>query len=369
MPEQVRWIFLLAIITVAFGGCKTVETGPGTAAGKPGCYVVYDAGSSRSRLFIYEQTAKGWSMHRGPRTAALADPIRGNRGKTMADAGSTVEALVAALDDILVDGPSDRDGTPRWPSFDWRRQCHVKAAYVYGTAGMRIAEKQDAAASEIVWDRVREKLTAKLGAPVTTRTLSEFEEGLFAWLALGETQADTGFGVAELGGGSLQVTFPCRDCEGARKVQVRGASMAVYSRSFLGWGQDEAWKALGQVAACERGAGVADPAWKVADCEAVMQVFANVGAEVAGYVKAANGLRWYGSDAFLYMQADDIRNFCQKGLGSGFEPESSCFRAVYQQFVLKSLALPRDIEKSAVNWTLGAVVCTATRCLETGQAD
>jgi len=362
-------IVLLAIVAAAFAGCKTVDTGAGGRPGKPACYVVYDAGSSSSRLFIYEQTASGWSMHQGPRAAALADPVRGNRGKTMADAASTVDSLVAALDDIRDDGPPNRNGIPRWPAFDWQRQCHVEAAYVFGTAGMRIAERQDAAASNQLWEQVRTRLAAKLGAPVTARTLSEYEEGLFAWLALGETLADTRFGVAELGGGSLQVTFPCRDCEGAREVKVRGRSVLIFSRSFLDWGQDETWKKLGQVAACERGAGVADPDWQVADCEAAMRGFSAVVQAVTGYVKAADGLRWFGSDAFLYMQADDIQNYCQKGIDSGFEPESSCFRAVYQQFVLKSLALPPDIEKSAVNWTLGAVVCTATRCFGSSQAD
>ncbi len=207
-PGRMRLVILLVFIAAASVGCKTVEPGAGTRLGKPACYVVYDAGSSRSRLFIYEQTASGWSMHRGPGTAALADPIRGNRGKTMADAGTTVDALVAALDDIRVNGPPNRNGIPRWLAFDWQRECRVEAAYVYGTAGMRIAERQNAAASELVWLKVAERLAGKLGAPVNTRTLSEFEEGLFAWLALSETLADTRFGVAELGGGSLQVTFP-----------------------------------------------------------------------------------------------------------------------------------------------------------------
>jgi len=308
-------------------------------------------------------------MHRGPGAAALADPVRGNRGKTMADAASTVDALVSALDDIRVDGPPNSNGVPRWLAFDWQRQCHVEAVHVYGTAGMRIAERQDATASKLLWEQVRARLAARLGAPVTARTLSEYEEGLFAWLALSETLADTRFGVAELGGGSLQVTFPCRDCGGAREVKVRDRSVSIYSRSFLDWGQDEAWKKLGQVAACERGAGVGDPDWKVADCEAVMRGFSRVVPAVTGYIKTATGLRWFGSDAFFYMQADDIQNYCQKGLDSGFEPDSSCFRAVYQQFVLKSLALPPDIEKSAVNWTLGAVVCAATRCLGSGHSD
>lgn len=369
MFEDARWTILLAIVVAVSAGCKMVGPGAGTRTGNPACYVVYDAGSSRSRLFVYEQTASGWLVHRGPGTAALADPIRGNRGKTMADAGSTVDALVGALDDMRSDGPPDRNGMPSWLAFDWQRQCHVEAAHVYGTAGMRIAERQDPAASGLVWKLVRERLSGKLQAPVTARTLSEFEEGLFAWLALSETRADTRFGVAELGGGSLQVTFPCRECEGARKVRVGDRSMDIYSRSFLGWGQDEAWKDLGQVTACERGAGIADAGWEVADCESVMQPFADVASEVAGYVKAAAGLSWYGSDAFFYMQADDILKFCKKGLDSGFESESSCFRAVYQQYVLKSLALPPDPEKSPVNWTLGAVVCEATRCLASRRGD
>ena len=369
MFDQVRLSVFLAAIAAFSVGCKTVAPGAPAGAGNRACYVVYDAGSSRSRLFIYEQTNTGWLMHRGPGTAALADPIRGNRGKTMADADSTVNELVDALDDMRADGPPNRNGVPRWLAFDWRRQCHIEAAYVYGTAGMRIAERQDAAASAVLWEQVRQRLAGKLGAPVTARTLSEFEEGLYAWLALSETLADTRFGVAELGGGSLQVTFPCRDCEDARQVRVKDRSIAVFSHSFLDWGQDEAWKRLGRVAVCERGAGLADPAWKIADCEAVMRGFADVASAVSGYIEAANGLRWYLSDAFFYMNPDDIGTFCREGLDSGFEPESSCFRAVYQRYVLKSLALPLEAGKSAVNWTLGAVVCTATRCLGNREPD
>jgi len=367
--DRWTWCILLVFITVSSIGCKTDEPRLQTRKVVPACYVIYDVGSSRSRLFVYERTATGWSMHRGPGTAALADPIRGNRGKTMADADRTVDALVAALDDIRHDGPPDRNGVPRWHAFDWQRRCDIEAAYVYGTAGMRIAERQAAVASSLVWNEVRERLAGVLGVPVTARTLTEFEEGLFAWLALGETQADTGFGVAELGGGSLQVTFPCQGCEATKKVGVKDRSIDIYSHSFLAWGQDEAWNRFGRVAACERGAGAADPAWKTGDCEAVMQGFAEVAAQVRRHVLATPGLRWYLSDAFFYMNSDDIGNFCRVGSDSGFEPESSCFRAIYQRYVMKQLALPPDAAKSAVSWTLGAVVCTATHCLGNRRTD
>lgn len=366
--RMARAVALSAVVLLA-AGCRTVEPGGRTPTGTPTCYVLYDAGSSRSRLFIYEQTATGWTVHNGPGTEALADPIRGNRGKTMDDAGGTVDAMIAALDDMRTDGPPDRNGVPRWQAFDWQRRCEIQAAYVYGTAGMRIAERQDAAASRQVYEMARDRLAGVLGVPVTARTLSAFEEGLFAWLARSEILTDNDFGVAELGGGSLQVTFPCTGCEGARTVRVMDRPIEIYSHSFLDWGQDEAWKRFGHVAACERGAGLANPDWKPADCESVIRGFTDVAATVTRYIDATPALHWYLSDAFFYMKSDDIENFCRLGSDSGYEPESSCFRAVYQQYVLKSLALPSNAEKSAANWTLGAVVCSATRCLDKLESD
>lgn len=366
---RVRWSVLLVVTMAVVSGCTSFTSASRTSPGAPDCYVMYDAGSSGSRLYIYERAATGWTAHRGPKTPALADPARGNRGKTMADAGETVDAMVAALDDMRVDGPPNRKGTPLWTAFDWRRQCHVVAAYVYGTAGMRIAERQNNEAAALMWDKVRTALAERLKVPVTARTLTAYEEGLFAWLALHEKLVGNRFGVAELGGGSLQVTFPCPGCEDTQRVRVRGRLIDIYSHSFLGWGQDVAWHEFGRVAACEPGAGLTDPDWKTSDCEAVMRGFSDVAAPVADYVRAEKGLHWYLSDAFYYMGPDDIADYCQNGLDSGYEPESSCFRAVYQQYVLKSLALPLDAEKSALNWTLGAVVCTATQCLQAGGGD
>ena len=360
-----RLCAVLIVLAMTVGGCGTASERGQSLEGVSSCIIIYDAGSSSTRLFVYEQIASGWLQHRGPLTDALADPIRGNRGKTMADADSVIDALLGALDDLRSDGPPDRNGNPRWQAFDWQRQCRVESAAVYGTAGMRIAEQQDAAASGLLWRKLNARLGAMLGAPVTTRTLTEFEEGLFAWMAVSESQPDARFGIAEMGGASLQVTFPCRDCEGVRKVRVKGRKVKVFSHSFLGWGQDEAWQRFGDVAACQRGAGARNQAWRIEECQAVMAGFANAAADVKGYIKETEGLRWALTDVFRYMRNSDIENFCRKGLDSGFQPESSCFRAVYLQGVLQTLAVPLDAEKSSANWTEGAVVCTATRCLET----
>ena len=356
---------VLMILALSAGGCRTASQQGQAHESVPACSIIYDAGSSMTRLFVYQQTAAGWLLHPGPATDALADPIRGNRGKTMADTDSVIDALLEALTDLRSDGPLDKNGKPRWLAFDWQRQCRVESAAVYATAGMRIAEQQDAGASDLLWNKLNERLGATLGVPVTTRSLSEYEEGLYAWMALSESQPDANFGIAEMGGASLQVAFPCGTCEGARQVRLKDRTVQVFSRSFLGWGQDEAWNRFGHVAACQRGAGAADRGWRMNDCESGMAGFADAAAEVRRNLEEADGLRWYLTDAFRYMRSSDIENYCQKGLDSGFEPESSCFRAIYLQTVIKTLALPPDSAKSEVNWTLGAVVCAATQCLET----
>ncbi len=344
--------------------CTTPGERQQAAQDVPACHIIYDAGSKRTRLYIYEQSASGWVKHAGPKTAALADPARGTRGKTMADAGSVVDKIVAAVENIRFDGPLNKKGVPQWPAFDWQKECRVDAVSVYATAGMRLAEQQNPLATEQLWEILNERLSATVGMPVTTGTLNGYEEGLFAWLATREGQADGNFGVAEMGGASMQVTFPCPSCETSRQVRVKGEIVPVYSHSFLGWGQDEAWKKFGSLPACARGAGLKNPGWEIADCAVGMSGFSSTAADVHKFVSNTDGLRWYLSDAFRYMQNTDIDQFCRKGIDSGFEAVSSCFRAVYLQEVLHDLGVPVDAETTDVDWSLGAVVCTATRCLE-----
>jgi hypothetical protein len=283
----------------------------------------------------------------------------------MSDADSVVFEIVNSLENMRHDGPVNKKGKAEWPAFDWREHCVILAVSVYATAGMRIAEHQDAAASQLLWDKLNEKLSAAVGVKADTRTLSGYEEGLFAWLAIREEQTDDTFGVAEMGGASIQVTFPCLQCDASRRVRVKDRIVPVYSYSYLGWGQDEAWHKMGSLPACARAAGLENPGWKDADCSAAMAGFAVAAAEVGTYIRNTDGLRWYLSDAFRYMHDDDIDQYCRKGMDSGYEAVSSCFRAVYLQYVLTTLGLPDDSKPSDVDWTLGAVVCTATRCLET----
>jgi len=361
---RARDLTLLFVLILSLVACTSHIEQSRVTGELSSCHIIYDAGSSRTRLYVYQQTAAGWVKHQGPKTGALADPIREIRGKTMSDAGSVVGGIVIALEDIRREGPPDKQGLPQWPAFDWQNHCNIETVAVYATAGMRLAEQQDAAASDLLWKMLNERLTAAVGMKVTTRTLTGYEEGMFAWLAIREGQDDGDFGVAEMGGASVQITFPCPACPTSRQVKVKGRATPVYSYSHLGWGQDEAWKNFGPLPACTPGVGKENPDWEIADCAAGMEISSDTVAELKKYVDTRHELRWYLSGAFRHMRDTDIDYFCRQGLDSGFEPLTSCFRAVYLPRVLSTLGVPGKAEPTDVDWTLGAVICTSTQCLE-----
>jgi len=228
------------VVDQALPEAETTET-IARAATPSECQVLYDAGSSGTRLFIYEKSGDDWIEHEGPKVSALADPIRGTRRKTFDDVDAVVAEVVGALPDMLADGPLD-DGEPEWAGFDWKNDCNITSASVFATAGMRIAEQMERSKSAQTWSKLKRELTKVLGRDVSVqaRTLSGFEEGLYAWLALAKREGRTDFGIAEMGGASAQVVYPCEDCDNTsnavRTVRVNGKEQQMYSYSFLGLG-------------------------------------------------------------------------------------------------------------------------------------
>lgn len=352
----------IVLLSLVFSACSTTP-GYVPPAGVTACHVIYDAGSSGTRLYIYEQAPGGWVKHSGPKMAALADPVRGNRKKTMADAGAVTDAIVVALDEIRHDGPVKNDGSLKWSAFDWQSNCRLETVAVYATAGMRLAEQKNPNDAELLWEMLNRKLSDRLDMVVTTRTLTGFEEGLYAWLAAREIQDDAYFGIAEMGGASAQISFPCEACEASRRVIVRGAEVPMVSMSFLGLGQDETWKKHTRRSACKRGVGLNDPYWRVADCTDGIEIPADTGQVVREFVKQADVRRWYLAGAFAYSEHTDINNYCYNNIDSGYKPKTSCFRAVYQPFFLNSMGVPMGSGLSGIDWTLGAAICTVNACL------
>jgi hypothetical protein len=365
----------------------------------PACQIVYDAGSSGTRLYVYEQQGKSWAEHVGPKVSALADPVREFRGRHWSDHEAVSAEVIQALSDLRHDGPTDDKGEPAWKAFDWSAQCRITSARVLATAGMRLAEQQQRERSQTLWNDLRQRLqaalTQQLGyrVPVEARTLTGYEEGLYAWLAVRQATGREDFGIAEMGGASSQVTFPCPRCTGSddavRRVRIGKRMERIYSYSFLGLGQDEAPVVLGVAPSCAYGVGASQAGWQPSDCSRTLALSENHSAATApgalrdpfNYTLPARAGQprgtarkipteraevkgWFLTGAFTYFDEKSVDRTCrQRGKHAG-DDSVACFRPVYQQTYLDALGIPFSSPRQDASWTMGAVLCAADRCLQ-----
>lgn len=348
---------------------------------KPACQLMFDAGSSGTRLFLFQQKGGQLVSQRGPKIAALADPVRGIGGKTAEDIPATAMALAKALEDFRHDGPAGEGGKPRWRGFDWRERCRLQAVSVLATAGMRLAEQEAPGLSQTLWLAVRQQLQLAVGpkVQVEARTLSGFEEGLYAWLARYQKRQRSDFGIVEMGGASSQVAFPCPACsiddDALHQVMISGKAVPFYSYSFLGLGQDLAPGYLGLPDPCRFGAGKGYPQWRLSQCQAQLLLTqgpairdpANYQGGIKGTerqvpVAKADVDKWYLTGAFKYLEADQVASCCQ-GSGQCYQPETACFRAAYLPLLLEKLGVPATAKVKDRSWTLGAALCRQENCL------
>ena len=340
------------------------------------CRIVYDAGSSGTRLYIYERHASQWLEHAGPKVGALADPVREIRGRKWTDADAVVGNVVDSLAQIRTNGPADRQGRPEWPAFDWTERCTIVTADVYATAGMRIAEQQNPDRSKRLWRKLKQQLSAKLGKGVTinARTLTGFEEGLYAWLSVRNKLGRADFGIVEMGGASSQITFPCHQCPSARTVSLADQPRKLFSYSFLGLGGDEAARVFGIIPACEYAAAKANPQWTEQACANSIHlktaqgihdpyniVDQGRGTYMAIPLDKSDVHNWVLTGAFHFMHDSDVDTCCKQG-GDCFNRETSCFRAVYFKKYLGALGI-NAYTTAESSWTLGAVICAENHCL------
>ncbi|ABG41959.1 nucleoside phosphatase GDA1/CD39 [Paraglaciecola sp. T6c] len=362
------------------------------------CHIIYDAGSSGTRLFVYEESGTNLIAHSGPKVRAIADPLRGINESQVTDIDSIVSDVISTLDLIKSDGDLHK-GKPRWVGFDWVNQCNVVSARIYATAGMRIAEQSNPEGSLIMWQTLTQKLAEKFGSEVLieTKTVTGFEEGLFAWLSVQDTYIATDFGIVDMGGASSQVTFACPDCsladDAVKKVRLNGKPIQIYSYSYLGLGQDEAPKSLTSPVIdpvpknCAFGIGATQKEWSVADCaDDILLTIDGTSSEIKdpynyswprkkGTTRskgATNTLpdpqknipKWTLTGAFNYKKETDINQCCFNKSHACYKAQTACFIPIYLDKYLQTLNIsPAQTTTKDVSWTRGAVLCEIENCL------
>ncbi len=200
------------------------------------CMAVVDAGSTGTRLHVYSydldetntpvNISEQWSKKIKPGFAA----IKANK--------ATIDGYMTTL----------FAGAPE----------NSMPIYFYATAGMRLLspEEQEGRFAYLHnWFHAQSQWLL-----FDSKTITGSKEGLFGWLAvnyqLGTLNSDDKktVGVMDMGGASVQITFPVMDgspqSSDVTKVSVYGRDFKVYVHSFLGLGQTEVTRKLLDTNSC-----------------------------------------------------------------------------------------------------------------------
>jgi len=234
-------LFVSAVFSAAF-------LGAGAAPGGKKFAVIVDAGSSGSRIYVYQYDSgrevpnleqiqrtngKSWNYKKEPGISSLAGRL------------GDVKAYVNDLLQHLKDETKSSFPPDSWKStpFMW-----------FATAGMRLLPAKKA---NDLTNKIREVANDKSVVPFRftdrwARTLSGEEEGAFAWISLNYlngyfTKDDVkDFGVVETGGASSQMTFLSTGNILSNKfnVIINRKFYPLYTHSFLYFGQDQIRKRI-----------------------------------------------------------------------------------------------------------------------------
>lgn len=364
-----KYVYGLTLAVLLLAGCAS-SSAP-KVDDQVECQAIFDAGSTGTRLWIYYKDGDAWKGKEIKKTSALANLLtRTVDHEAATEAVEVLEQFKKTMKNSKCDS--------------------ISSIRVLATAGMRLAEKHDDTSSKF-WQKLFDALSVKnKNVTVATRTIPGYEEGIYAWLAARnkrETKklSTDDFGLAELGGASVQVTFPCgKSCPDGRVVKVAGKKIKIFNHSFLNLGTNEASQALGYPDlpdSCKHAAGK-NKGWKKETCRDL----------ISGKLVKRDGKiwdptpktfikiqdrrhvgKWSFAGSFAYMDSGNNKNVqdcCIDGLKderSCYKWENSCFVAIYRPVLLEALQIDhtdnKNVYKSATNWTLGALICEETNCL------
>ena len=250
--------------------------------GKPGCTdcqlngeyrIVLDAGSSGTRLSLYQITAAGNGAY--PEVTWLTTLERGSAENGIDDfVGTTNPGDV----NTQVIGPLFAKLNTEFTNVNWVNTAQNVKVDLLATAGMREAErKYGKAAIDNFYAGIKTFITnqakADFGAPLNSTLTAEdvrtidgnSEEGVWSWINLNDhycryfkaapdpqpecAGATNGmYGVVEVGGASMQVSFPVAGAADPANnryaVTIGGKAVTVYNKTFLGLGQDLARRSM-----------------------------------------------------------------------------------------------------------------------------
>ena len=196
---------------------------------------IIDAGSSGSRLFVYEVSTTG-QQKVNLVFPATPEQKKAAKGRALSSIANHPDSVRVFLENMTSKFKSDNTGL-----------------YVLATAGMRLKPEAQA---EAVYAKLRDLGTVNGYQVKDAMTISGQYEGLYGWLAANydhgnikvkETASgyelacqDYPYGILEIGGASMQLAFT--SSEKSKDCLYRPGLNYIYSKSYLGGGVDQIFK-------------------------------------------------------------------------------------------------------------------------------
>lgn len=241
-PRQARWslrrgsLAALSVVAVTLStilGCSVTPVAADAAPASPRSVAVIDAGSSGSRIALYERAV---TTGRAPTILFQAKP--------------PVPALSSFASDPTHAGP--KGIAPLLTDLSAYLHKHEIAhtevpVAVLATAGMRLLNESDPQTAARIFASVGETVTAAGFQARRVGLLSGSDEALDAWIDVNALQGHLAVshhttGIVEVGGASAQVAFQTSlpHGDGIRTVRLSGRLLHVVAVSYLGLGSNEA---------------------------------------------------------------------------------------------------------------------------------
>ena len=215
---------------------------------------VFDAGSSGTRVHIYRPLSPGGSISASGAVPDLAPNPSSKKVKpglsSFAGKEEQVTAYMLPLAEFIAANTKEQPDQPVRPSD--ASPSPSNCLVIFGaTAGLRSVPNS----AQKLLDAAKAAVAAAVPCAIGSfRVISGEEEGGYGWLSVqalskrlpGQSNAAEGYlGVLEIGGASMQVTFPLQppalnSAMTRFKAPFGAQSELLYSRSFLGYGLDSA---------------------------------------------------------------------------------------------------------------------------------
>ena len=196
---------------------------------------IIDAGSSGSRLFVYEVDAKG--SHK----VNLVYPA--NKEQKAKSKGRALSTIVNHSDSVRIYLENMTAG----------HQCDSIDLYILATAGMRLQPKAQA---DDIYEKLMQQPAINGYYVRGAMTITGQYEGLYGWLAANYDHGKVGinstatsqslkfigepYGILEIGGASMQLAFTTE--EKSEDCLTRPGLNNIYCKSYLGAGVDQVYK-------------------------------------------------------------------------------------------------------------------------------